>query len=360
MNLVKDEELPEVKSAAELDETAEYINSRNKEEEDPLLTAQRYLNIYHQIHIFKKNKKNEFDVSLMAMPDNIKDMLPHLPGGRILLEHMVELEEKAGIQNSYTQQLLKANPPARTTMHTSSKNENQSGTLSLSKDFAKELAEALAEALKENNAEKPLAELVSLLKQLILQTKSPQQYPAGNRPAKRVALKSSVASEMQINERNTNAVNNYATTEEDIDINTFLQNSSHAASKTPNNEPQVVINPRTKAPLQFKNQLSAADLREADLMSASGQEKPETKQVLNSSKPTYTEALKKIKNAIDPTASVSINNLDVKPVSLNPQDSQTSDDEDWVYVDENGNPITDIASDEEWEYVDEDGNPIKL
>ena len=37
-----------------IDET-EYSNG--KDEEDPILVAQRYLNIFHQIHIFNANKK---------------------------------------------------------------------------------------------------------------------------------------------------------------------------------------------------------------------------------------------------------------------------------------------------------------
>ena len=100
---------------------------------------------------------------------------------------------------------------------------------------------------------------------------------------------------------------------------------------------------------------------------------------------SYENALLKIKNALSSDDNVSLNHLDVKPVSLNgnedkyslsPQDppvsspfakekndsqnttnvSATSQNDEWEYVDENGNPVNN--DDGEWEYVDENGNPV--
>ena len=107
---------------------------------------------------------------------------------------------------------------------------------------------------------------------------------------------------------------------------------------------------------------------------------------------SYEDALLKIKNALSSDDDISINNIDVKPVSLGntddlskpetqqssakpaqpiitqPQKTKTeelwsfddnlksSDDGDWEYVDENGNPVS--ADDGDWEYVDENGNPV--
>lgn len=44
-------------------------NTNKEDEEDPILVAQRYLNIFHQIHIFNATRKAEFDQSLLAMPE---------------------------------------------------------------------------------------------------------------------------------------------------------------------------------------------------------------------------------------------------------------------------------------------------
>ena len=72
-----------------------------KEEENPLLVGQRYLNIYHQIHIFTPEKRAEFDTELEQMPDKIREVVADMPGGRILLEHLRELEWAKGIKSAF-------------------------------------------------------------------------------------------------------------------------------------------------------------------------------------------------------------------------------------------------------------------
>ena len=57
------DELPKIVNN-ELNEEAEYRGAKQNEE-DLLLTAQRYLNIFHQIHIFKEKKKEKFHKSLL-------------------------------------------------------------------------------------------------------------------------------------------------------------------------------------------------------------------------------------------------------------------------------------------------------
>ena len=82
--------------ADELNKNAEFAG-KHQDEENPVLVAQRYLNIYRQIHIFNKKRQNEFDDSLIKMPSDIRVLLSTLPGGSLLLEHISELEEKSGI-----------------------------------------------------------------------------------------------------------------------------------------------------------------------------------------------------------------------------------------------------------------------
>lgn len=80
-----------------------------KDEESPILAAQRYLNIFHQIHIFNQAKKDEFNKSLMDMPEKTKKLLATMPGGRVLLEHLKELEDQQGITSKETLNLIAKN-----------------------------------------------------------------------------------------------------------------------------------------------------------------------------------------------------------------------------------------------------------
>ena len=80
----------------ELNKSAEFTG-KHQDEENPLLVAQRYLNIFRQIHIFNKKRQDEFDNSLLKMSSDIRILLSTLPGGSLLLEHISELEEKKGI-----------------------------------------------------------------------------------------------------------------------------------------------------------------------------------------------------------------------------------------------------------------------
>jgi hypothetical protein len=80
----------------DLNKNAEF-SGKHQDEENPVLVAQRYLNIFRQIHIFNKKRQDEFDDSLLKMPSDIRILLSTLPGGSLLLEHLSELEEKRGI-----------------------------------------------------------------------------------------------------------------------------------------------------------------------------------------------------------------------------------------------------------------------
>ena len=129
--------------------------STNKEdEEDPILVAQRYLNIFHQIHIFNATRKAEFDQSLLAMPTKIKELLAAIPGGRVLLEHIKEIEETRGINSGSTSELIAQNiEEEKKSIDNVQQHPTNSGggTLTLSTDFADSLAKSLATALQNNN-----------------------------------------------------------------------------------------------------------------------------------------------------------------------------------------------------------------
>ena len=82
------------------------VEAEEVSEESPLLVAQRYLNIFRQMHIFKAKKRTEFDTELLNMPEKIKRLLIDIPGGRILLEHLLVLEEQNGFDTQLTKTLI--------------------------------------------------------------------------------------------------------------------------------------------------------------------------------------------------------------------------------------------------------------
>lgn len=77
-------------------ENAEF-GRKNKDEEEPILVAQRFLNIYRQMHIFNKERQNQFDNMLLELPPDVRILLSTLPGGSVLLEHIEELEAQKGL-----------------------------------------------------------------------------------------------------------------------------------------------------------------------------------------------------------------------------------------------------------------------
>ena len=91
----------------ELNAAAEFQGNKD-DEEDVLLTAQRYLNIFHQIHIFKEFRKKQFDEELLQVPHEIRKIIALLPGGRILLEHIAELAQERNIDDPALATLLKS------------------------------------------------------------------------------------------------------------------------------------------------------------------------------------------------------------------------------------------------------------
>lgn len=126
-----------------------------KDEESPILTAQRYLNIFHQIHIFNQEKKDEFDNSLLQMSDKVKKLLVNMPGGKILLEHLQEIESAEGLTTDETLSLIAKNieeEKKNTQKAKKSHNINVTvGELAIGNEFADKLASSLVEALKSAN-----------------------------------------------------------------------------------------------------------------------------------------------------------------------------------------------------------------
>lgn len=66
-------------------------------EEDPVVIAQRYLNIYRQMHIFPPERKEAFNKMLLELPEDIRNIFGALPGGLMLQDYLSDLMEKQGL-----------------------------------------------------------------------------------------------------------------------------------------------------------------------------------------------------------------------------------------------------------------------
>ena len=105
--------------------------------EAPIIIAQRFLNIFRQLHIFSTERKEAFNKMILEQPPEIRGMFGSLPGGSVLQEYVDELEQSAGVARDHSGEFQTA-----------------SATPELNDEIsrAKILATALAEAQIQANA----------------------------------------------------------------------------------------------------------------------------------------------------------------------------------------------------------------
>lgn len=139
--------------ADELNENSEY-SKKKKNEEEPILVAQRYLNIFHQIHIFNQARKDQFDQMLLELKPEIRVLLSTLPGGSILQEHIEELELKKGMmdEEELEQNSEKRKKDTRDLFTKSNKTPTSANgaIIGLDPSFATTLASSLGKALQQS------------------------------------------------------------------------------------------------------------------------------------------------------------------------------------------------------------------
>ena len=160
----------------EIDKTTEARRKAQRNgEEDPVVVAQRFLNIYRQIHIFTPERKASFDKMLLELSADIRGLFGALPGGAMLQEYVDELAEKAGMEKSAAPVATKvddeevskakilATALAEAQVQASKIQASPIGApatnaavapskISLDKDFATTFAATLADAMQKNNA----------------------------------------------------------------------------------------------------------------------------------------------------------------------------------------------------------------
>ena len=87
--------------ALEMDKTTEARRKALRNgEEDPVVVAQRFLNIYRQMHILSPERKEAFNKMLLELSPEIRGIFSSLPGGAMLQDYADELAEKSGVQKS--------------------------------------------------------------------------------------------------------------------------------------------------------------------------------------------------------------------------------------------------------------------
>ena len=139
--------------ADELIENAEYGRKR-KDEEPPILVAQRFLNIYRQMHIFNRARQEEFDNMLLGTSPEVRILLSTLPGGGLLLEHIAEIEQKKGVVSSFPlKQVVTRKKDLTSNMQVSPENtegyHQSGGGVVIDASFASELSSSLSAALQQ-------------------------------------------------------------------------------------------------------------------------------------------------------------------------------------------------------------------
>ena len=131
------------------------FGSNQSTEEAPILVAQRYLNIFRQIHIFNKDMRTKFDDELLALAPNITDFFKRLPGGRLLVEHIEDVKTERGISFEKTNREDFSNglddnaPSAPSTYAAPVPTQITGGNLTIDSSFAESLAQSMANAFKQ-------------------------------------------------------------------------------------------------------------------------------------------------------------------------------------------------------------------
>ncbi len=418
------------------------VEAEELDEENPLLIAQRYLNIFHQINIFKAAKKAEFDAELLNMPEKIKKLLINIPGGRILLEHILELEEQNNLDTQLTSALIaqkKKADPLDSLTNNNNLPVQASGEIKVGKEFANVLANSLATALSKTPYSQPLPQFsdgntVSAVQNRQLNTQNNAAATTVNNIHVDYSIFQNLAD--AINKNNTQTHDDFMKVVDALNQNfnpTIVQTDGIPLSAITSSLSQVLkesSRQQIEEMKTFSKTLTDAILAKRGDDDTYEERKSEKKKTTENQE-TKKQTISVTNKTIDPLTSkstvqknsytisprpqptpvkkpapvvkdpilqaenvISRIGLNVKPISLsvddnyktnepapakkdkekdetpqytefsldenlnmNPTDTAYSDEEEWEYVDEDGNPIED--SEEEWEYVDENGNPIE-
>ena len=133
-------------------------------EEDPVVVAQRYLNIYRQMHIFPPERKEAFDKMLLEIPNELCSIIGSMPGGLMLQDYINDLSAKHGVSrtNASEQSVADSSEPILDAAMSQAKQAmpsqpvqfvpNGNMSVSLGQDFAEQMAGAFSNVLQKQGA----------------------------------------------------------------------------------------------------------------------------------------------------------------------------------------------------------------
>ncbi len=195
--------------------------------EDPVLVAQRFLNIFRQLHIFDEKRHAEFKAQILALSPDIRGAFGMLPGGQALQEYADEVVREAGGAGTIAET---AATPAQGTILSAAMAEAApsvqpqqpsapqgqavppqvipqiiqagGGKIVADEAFAQTLAQAFAKALQfsDNNKKEDIKELISAIRESksaapSVQTQEAPAPAAGAVPAPAVAAESKLVAD---------------------------------------------------------------------------------------------------------------------------------------------------------------------
>ena len=165
------------------------FKNKSGDGEDPILVAQRFLNIFRQLHIFDEKRHAEFKAQILALPPEIRNSFNVLPGGQALQEYADEVVREAGGQpvdnagaapaqgnilsaaiaeSSAPQQPQQATPAAPQPVSAAPQIiQTGPGKIVADEAFAQTLAQAFAKALQfsDNNKKEDIKELIAAIRE---------------------------------------------------------------------------------------------------------------------------------------------------------------------------------------------------
>lgn len=333
--------------ADELNKSAEFVG-KHQDEENPILVAQRYLNIYRQIHIFNQKRRDEFDDSLLKMPSDIRILLSTLPGGSLLLEHISELEEKRGIIPSdlIADKVEKSNTPDEKSFLTAKSSAKNAESVALSNNLIKILQQNEEKHAKDLQALtdaflKSQENMTAILKQA-LGTKATEE------PVHQVSPSSQSKPEkaQPKPEKAQPKPEKPQPKQEDIPQKDHQEEQKSMPEETPATDTASKI-------LNFTKKLFTSNKEEE------AEESEQTPIPAQSSQPSVPKSKETHVSmpAVDQTP-VSLDDIDAAPVSLDAADASFSSELTTLQNDPNSPSVAEESTNGwEWEYVDDEGSP---
>ena len=62
--------------------------------EEPVVVAQRFINIFRQLHVFSEEMRLRYDNMLLEIPSDVEMMFEELPGGSALSDYLKVLQNE--------------------------------------------------------------------------------------------------------------------------------------------------------------------------------------------------------------------------------------------------------------------------